>query len=484
MPLASYNFRQGVDLPQWEWLPQHVVNNYYGCSLCYDGTRFIYVVAQSGSNSTSASTTTLYRFDTVTGGWQFMVNLTSGNRGIDVDYDPVRNVLWIIHGAGLTEWRYYNLNLTSITLCGQVTTAMTLSAAIGTVLPANCEYSASIIVPDDLSLIDPIDTGIAATGSTSTLLIDNTTDPSFQALLPGLYLEYTSGALSGQRRVIASVGSSTQLTTTAFTGAPAAGDAWKIVLPKETASSATTTTIVKTGAGWTVNQYANHDVEILSGTGAGQRRRIASNDATTLTLAGAVAGATRTGPWGTTPDATSVFVIKPSSDFVYYQPGTTSAVLYRMDITATTLAWTTLASMPAAPGGGGDLKHAAGISPFGLVQVRGSNTNTYYYYNIGLNTWGTFTSIGVNGETNDQGVATVNLPGRRRILIFRVNTQRSNIFNVATGELQPGPFYPYAAWGAYDGKRAVYVKTPDGVEWVYLLRASSQDFMRVCLEWF
>lgn len=61
-----------------------------------------------------------------------------------------------------------------------------------------------------------------------------------------------------------------------------------------------TTTIGVSGAGWTVDEWAGDDVTIYDGTGAGQTRTILSNTADTLTVSVA---------WGTTPDATSAFII-------------------------------------------------------------------------------------------------------------------------------------------------------------------------------
>lgn len=67
-------------------------------------------------------------------------------------------------------------------------------------------------------------------------------------------------------------------------------------------TSATATTLTRTGAAWVVNAYTGKYVVITAGTGAGQRREIASNTADTLTLK---AGQT----FATTPDATSIFEI-------------------------------------------------------------------------------------------------------------------------------------------------------------------------------
>lgn len=62
-----------------------------------------------------------------------------------------------------------------------------------------------------------------------------------------------------------------------------------ILVADRVVNSATSITIVATGAGWTVNQFANRYVVIKAGTGIGQRRKIVSNDATTLTIAAAQA---------------------------------------------------------------------------------------------------------------------------------------------------------------------------------------------------
>lgn len=68
----------------------------------------------------------------------------------------------------------------------------------------------------------------------------------------------------------------------------------------QSTTSATSTTITKTAAGWTINQHAGAFVVIRSGVGIGQWREIVSNTATVLTV---------TPAFITTPDATSVFEI-------------------------------------------------------------------------------------------------------------------------------------------------------------------------------
>jgi len=59
---------------------------------------------------------------------------------------------------------------------------------------------------------------------------------------------------------------------------------WRIVLDAQTASSGGNSTITVTGAGWTVNNYANLYVWVYSGTGSVQLRKILSNTSDTLTV--------------------------------------------------------------------------------------------------------------------------------------------------------------------------------------------------------
>lgn len=67
-----------------------------------------------------------------------------------------------------------------------------------------------------------------------------------------------------------------------------------------TATSGGASTLTQSGAGWTVDRWAGCTIQLVDGTGAGQRRRVLSNTADTVTT---------TRAWSTQPDNTSVFVI-------------------------------------------------------------------------------------------------------------------------------------------------------------------------------
>ena len=79
---------------------------------------------------------------------------------------------------------------------------------------------------------------------------------------------------------------------------------WRRVLQTRLSSTGadifSATTIGNTGLVMGVNAHVDYMVEIVRGTGAGQRRKVTSNTATTLTV---------TPSWQTTPNATSVFII-------------------------------------------------------------------------------------------------------------------------------------------------------------------------------
>lgn len=483
------NIKKGVDQPNWDWLapmPQGASNP--GAGNAYDGTRYIYWAVQFGS-TTANSTSQLLRYDTWTDGWQYLATLGSGFSGMDVEFDGVRNCVYIILGGttAVTTWYTFNLNTTAITVANQSCAAFSLTT-MTLVLPAVATLGSSFTMANDNDVPATIDTCFIRTGSTTTVLLQDATLGTFRGFgfgLIGLMATFTTGALTGQSRLIASVQSPTQLTlATALGGTPAVGDEFIIELPEGTATSGSSTTLVATGSGWTTNQYAFSDVVITGGTGVGQRRRIASHTNDTLTLAAAVTGNARTGNWSTPPDATSTFRIVPSSDFLYFQPGNGTTTFYKLDVVATTgTAWSAaLGALPAGVSGGGNVMWAQAYDPFGVLAVRGAGTASVYRYLIGTNTWSTITTY-FGSEIFSTGSSVAMIHGRRRVFISKDSSTRTYMMDLTTGILEPGPQLPYNNPAAYDGHRSRFVKTPDGVEWLYHLRPGGQEYFRVPLDW-
>ena len=97
-----------------------------------------------------------------------------------------------------------------------------------------------------------------------------------------------------------------------------------------TATAGGASTLTNSAKTWATNQWTNSQIRISAGTGLGQIRTIASNTATVITVSSA---------WTTAPDATSVYSIEGSDDFVYYL-GNNAVTLYRYSISGN--AWSTL----------------------------------------------------------------------------------------------------------------------------------------------
>jgi len=489
MPV-DYQFKKGIDLPSWQWLSFFPPGpSYHGSASTYDGTRYLYWAVQYSTTAgpTTAGTSVLYRYDTWNNGWQYLVTLTSGNGGMDIEYDSTRNVVYIINGNASTAWQAFNLNTTNVVINNQTITPWSL-ATISVVLPATASYGASLTMPDDAALPTQIDSGTAdSTGNTTTVVKATTATGTFGAGMIGLQMRVTSGAQNGAVRTISAVTDKNTLTLGwALSGALASGDTFVIEPVQMTASAGAVNSITApVGTTFITNQYANQDVMIVSGTGAGQRRRIASNTATVLTLAAAVTGNARTGNFATTPDTSSVFKIVPSNDFLYYQPGNGSTALYRVDVStgANAIVWSAaLAASPAGIGPGSNTFFPTAYAPGYLMALRGAGTATVYLYNIGTNAWTTITTY-AGSENFTTGANACMLHGKRKMFVQKEGQTRCYTFDLLTGILEPAGVMPYANPGSYDGKRARFVKTPDGVEWIYILRAGGQEFYRVPAEW-
>jgi len=482
---VNYNFKKGIDTPSWQYMAFAPGASNPGTANMYDGKRYIYWLIQTGTTATSASTTVLYRYDTWTNGWQYLANTTSGNQGMDMEYDSVRNVLYLVHGAGLTSWQVFNLNTTAITIAN-VSCAPWALTTMTTVLPAAANVGASISMPQSDGIPAQIDNGTtAAAGNTTTVVTATPETGTFGAGMVGLQLRITSGANNGQKRTITAVSAPTTLTVAPALPAAQVGGVTFVIEQVEDVLTAATTTVLTDGtAAWPVNQYANHDVIITSGAQSGQRRRIASNTATALTLAGATTGNARTGPFSAAPEATATFKIVPSDDFLYFQPGGATQTLYRIDVAQTTgIAWSAaLASAPATIGGGGNTFYPYSYSPGYILALRGNGTNSVYLYNIGTNVWSTLTTY-TGSETFTTGSSSAMLTGKRKLLIQKEGATRLYSLDLLTGVLEPAGTMPYAAPAAYDGKRMRVLTTPDGAQFLYIMRGGGPELFRVPLEW-
>jgi hypothetical protein len=162
--------------------------------------------------------------------------------------------------------------------------------------------------------------GKATSGSTTTLVdaglgVDRAAWTTNQWV--GYWVYIFSGTAAGQLRQIASNTSTTLTWSSAGTAIDSTSRYFIIGFDAGTATEGTSTTITDSTKSWTVNRWVNYSVRILSGTGAGQIRPIASNTSTQITIVGT---------WTTNPDNTSVYTIQGDPDKVYIQLGGIAAM--------------------------------------------------------------------------------------------------------------------------------------------------------------
>lgn len=229
-----------------------------------------------------------------------------------------------------------------------------------------------------------------------------------------------------------------------------------------TATSATGTTLVNSGKAWATNQWANSQVRITGGTGAGQIRIITSNTGTTLTVP----------TWTITPDATSVYAIEGNDDYIYYI-GSNAVTTYRYSITSNS--WTTLAptaARAAAPTTGMSGHWVWGSTEADWTAENAIKNGRYIYsfrggagmvldaYDIALNTWVSGVTVSPAAETFTTGTKYAYVGNY--LYIQKDATGRWLRYNFATQELDGWSTMTYTQGAAVLGDTAFDVTYHDG----------------------
>jgi hypothetical protein len=253
-----------------------------------------------------------------------------------------------------------------------------------------------------------------------------------------------------------------------------------------TANAGTSSTLVHTSKTWTLNQWSNYQVRIVSGTGAGQIRTISGNTANTLTVSVA---------WTVTPDSTSVYAIEGNDDFIYIL-GNGAVAMYRYTISTNSVAIATVngGARSSAPGAG---MSANWISITGktawqdennffdgrfIYSFRGAGTGTLHRYDIALLTW---TDINYNRlqETFTTG-SSFDADGSR-IYANKEATGRFFYVDVVENEITgfSTDFYPQST--AVLGDKSFTVSYTDGtgqdIKWLYYLGNTSNILRRIMI---
>lgn len=251
------------------------------------------------------------------------------------------------------------------------------------------------------------------------------------------------------------------------------------------ATGATATTLTNTPKTWTANQWANFQIKITAGTGAGQVRTIASNTGDTLTVSAA---------WAVTPDATSQYKIEGNDDFLYYM-GSGAVGLYRYSISAN--AWTLLTPVAARAGA-----PSLGMSGHWVYDVPASidarwsdesdiiNGRRIYsfrggaaasgpldYYDIALNTWVSGTPYAPAAETLTSGTKYVYAGGY--LYIQKDATGRWFRYSFAENSMVGWSVNVYPGGAAVLGDTAYDVVEPEtGIRFIQYILNTSLVVMR------
>ena len=242
-----------------------------------------------------------------------------------------------------------------------------------------------------------------------------------------------------------------------------------------TATAGAATTLTQGAANWATNQWANSQVRIVSGTGAGQIRTITSNTATVLTVP----------TWTTNPDATSVFQIQGNDDFLYYM-GSGAVTLYRYSITSNT--WSTLsptAARAAAPTTGmsghwvwdssdaGWTNQNAIMNGRYIYSFQGGATANLHRYDIAANTWATIT---YSPATETFTTGTKYAYNQDYLYMQKDATGRWFRFNFVTSEMDGWTTMSYPNGAAVLGDTAFDVTYIDGatkIPYIYMVLNTS-----------
>lgn len=251
-----------------------------------------------------------------------------------------------------------------------------------------------------------------------------------------------------------------------------------------TATSATSTTLVNSGKTWTTNNWANYQVRITGGTGAGQFRTIASNTATTLTVSAA---------WTTTPDSTSTYVIEGNCDNLYLL-GNSAVTMYRYSLSGNS--WTTLAPTAARTGSpnagmSGHWVNAVSNADWNdetnflngryIYSFRANGTATLDRYDIALNTWESDIAYAPKSDTFASGTGW----SYATDYIYAMQTTGRLVkYNIYEQRLEPCSQLWYAQGTVIAGDRMFDVSLIDGatkLRWLYFMTHTQTTLFRILL---
>jgi len=257
-------------------------------------------------------------------------------------------------------------------------------------------------------------------------------------------------------------------------------------------SSATSDSIVDGNANWANNQWANSQIRITSGTGAGQIVPILSSTSNSLIISGT---------WATTPSTDSQIYIEGNDDNLYYF-GNANVAIYKYSISKNIWSLVT----PTVPRAGApntglgahwiwehpdpewnnsnSIKNGRYIYSF-----RGGGTATLDIYDIAANSWesNVIYSPGfggtVSGTADTFSTGAKYVYAKEYMYIMRDNTSRWVRYDIKKRQMDPWNTLTYPSGGTVYGDTAFDVIFKEGnteLRYIYVQLNGSNILMR-CL---
>ena len=362
------------------------------------------------------------------------------------------------------DLRGYSVHFTSGSVSGSVAQIASNTVGANSVITFTAPLSASIGVGSTYRLLTPryYVVGAGALAATSFRYYDFATNLWVAASQTGL--------------------PATRDTDSKLIATPSWVDSGFVSFGTGTATAATTNTLSNSARNWTVNQWANSQVRITAGTGAGQIRTISSNTSTQVTVST---------NWTVTPDTTSEYSIEGNDDFIYYM-GSNAVGLIRYSISANT--WTTLAptaARAAAPAAGMS-GHWIWNQPEADWNVEDTILNGRYIYSfrgtagaildrydIALNTWQS--GVVYAPATEVFGAGTKHTYASGFLYSQKDATGRWFRFNPATSEQDGWGQFLFPNGAAIVGDTCFDVVYQDGatkITYIYMLLNTSTTLLR------
>ncbi len=465
------NNKYMLDRPMWEQLSFAPVTGVAGSCNCDDNRRFIYNYFQ-----TSTSAAQFWRYDTWADSWQQLASpaTQTGSVGAIRYVESVGGSfggttygsVWLLIGNGTVAYFYkYDIATNSWSAMSIASVPATLGTDFSIVFPEPQLNNNSLGYHSGITRTITT-SGVVATGATSIAV-----SALPQALASGTRLRF--GTFNITLTTEASAGATT-LNVSALPYSINAGTLLEthrggLVTVAVTASALATTITVYpirralvSGSVFIVERYV-----VLTAS--------ALLNATNITVAPI--------NYSLELGATALYY-----DHMY-MVGNNATVMYRYQVSSN--AWaTTNASAVAIPavtgsvGGGCTIKWLPSYAPDKLFIIRGNGTSNIYSYDLATNTFATAAFHPSTETFTTASAHTARSIGGKGYSIISMKdiTMRIYEYDPSLSRLHPKMNqWLYPTGGAVQGDRATCLRSPDEVEFYYLLLPSSTAFVRCAL---